>query len=406
MMDPHDDVELSDLEDDAFLPHRATRSLKGKSHNRFLRWVPPRMRAFLENMSRIRLVIITVIVFILLLVFISYWNGRLKDVSIPKQSLALSKELARNLSDTAIPEYVLTYAPLVFLDTGDEFYPSDMAAHVSNTHPTMNFTPVKDDPEGLTLDNLNTLNDLGGDSIYLTSTTLLTKLPNYLHGQKPDKKTLQTENAVSCVIALANKEDGILDAFYIYFYTFNDGPTALGRKVGNHLGDWEHNMIRFKNGEPQAIWYSQHEYGEAFTYDAVNKIGKRPIGFSAKGSHANYAVSGAHDLHALDEEIPAHIAFDQTSQGPLWDPTLSAYYYTYSSTNNKFAPANDKTPVNYLYFEGQWGDQEYLDSVEGQEEFHGFHKWTSGPQGPIFKHLDRKDVCLPRDGRCIIKESL
>jgi len=163
-------------------------------------------------------------------------------------------------------------------------------------------------------------------------------------------------------------------------------------------------MIRFKNGEPQAIWYSQHEYGEAFTYDAVNKIGKRPIGFSAKGSHANYAVSGAHDLHGLDEEIPAHIAFDHTSQGPLWDPTLSAYYYSYS--DDKFSPANDKTPVKYLYFEGQWGDQQYLDSVEGQEEFHGFHKWNSGPQGPIFKHLDRKSVCLPRDGGCIIKESL
>lgn len=59
----------------------------------------------------------------------------------------------------------------------------------------------------------------------------------------------------------------------------------------------EHNMIRFKDGEPQAIWYSQHEYGEAFTYDAVHKIGKRPIGFSAKGSHANYAASGSHDLH-------------------------------------------------------------------------------------------------------------
>lgn len=137
-----------------------------------------------------------------------------------------------------IANLTMNIAPLVFLDSGDEFYPSDMAAHVSNAHPTMNFTPVKDAPEGLTLDNLNDLNDLGGDSIYLTSTTLLTNLPNYLHGQKPDKKTLQTENAVSCVIALANKEDGILDAFYIYFYTFNDGPRALGHQVGNHLGDW------------------------------------------------------------------------------------------------------------------------------------------------------------------------
>lgn len=33
----------------------------------------------------------------------------------------------------------------------------------------------------------------------------------------------------------------------------------------------EHNMIRFKDGSPQAIWYSQHSNGEAFTYDCVEK---------------------------------------------------------------------------------------------------------------------------------------
>jgi len=160
---------------------------------------------------------------------------------------------------------IMDTAPLVFLDIGEEFYPSDMAAHVSNTHPTIDFTPVKDAPEGLTLDNLNDLNDLGGDKIYLTSTTLLTKLPNYLHGQKPDKKTLQTENAVSCVIAVANKDGGILDAFYIYFYTFNDGPTALGHKVGNHLGDWCVSGFEF------AFEYVADQVSKGAQYDPVQK---------------------------------------------------------------------------------------------------------------------------------------
>ena len=34
-------------------------------------------------------------------------------------------------------------------------------------------------------------------------------------------------------------------------------------------------MIRFENGQPKAIWYSQHANGEAFTYDAVEKDGRR-----------------------------------------------------------------------------------------------------------------------------------
>lgn len=66
-------------------------------------------------------------------------------------------------------------------------------------------------------------------------------------------------------------------------------------------------MIRFKDGVPQAVWYSQHEYGEAYTYEATLKIGKRPITFSAKGSHANYAVAMAHDLHDTSKCSQYHI---------------------------------------------------------------------------------------------------
>lgn len=51
-------------------------------------------------------------------------------------------------------------------------------------------------------------------------------------------------------------------------------------------------MIRFSNGVPQAIWYSQHAGGEAFTYAATEKQGKRPYAYSGKGSHAVYAIAG------------------------------------------------------------------------------------------------------------------
>jgi hypothetical protein len=67
-------------------------------------------------------------------------------------------------------------------------------------------------------------------------------------------------------------------------------------------------MIRFDHGEPKSIWYSQHAYGEAFTYEAVEKSEKRPIAYSAKGSHANYAVAGKHDLHATSiGSRPSHL---------------------------------------------------------------------------------------------------
>jgi len=181
-------------------------------------------------------------------------------------------------------------------------------------------------------------------------------------------------------------------------------------------------MVRFKHGKPKAVWFSQHEYGEAFSYKTVQKVGKRPLGFSARGSHANYAEAGKHDLHdqsmssstlAFDplthspvDDIPKRIVYDHTSEGLLWDPTLSAYYYMYDIATKKLTPAKKDSPTEYLEFSGKWGDQEYGDDVKGQENIYGFHKWTGGPQGPMFKNLDRKDVCLPNKPICIIRESL
>lgn len=161
---------------------------------------------------------------------------------------------------------------------------------------------------------MDTLNDLGGKDIYLTSNKSLEKTPKYLFGQAPSTKTLQTEKAISAVIIVVEKGNGVVDAFYMYFYTFNQGPSVYGFELGDHLGDWygyhgnffpdpadakfrEHNMVRFQDGLPTAVWYSQHDFGEAFAYAAVEKLEDRPISYSAKGSHANYAVAGKHDLH-------------------------------------------------------------------------------------------------------------
>jgi hypothetical protein len=129
-------------------------------------------------------------------------------------------------------------APFVFLDKDEKYFPSDLAAHLANTYPAVNFTRVSGAPEALTLDNLDVLKELGGEDIYLTSTSPLMDMPAFMAGQKPHPRTLQTTHATSCVVVVVEKGSGVVDAFYMYFYSFNDGPTALGRKVGNHLGDW------------------------------------------------------------------------------------------------------------------------------------------------------------------------
>jgi Vacuolar protein sorting-associated protein 62 len=113
----------------------------------------------------------------------------------------------------------------------------------------------------------------------------------------------RTATAASCAIIVndhASDTSGFVDVFYMYFYAFNYGTyiTVLNNPfvldpypIGNHVGDWEHTMIRFSSdGTPLEMWFSQHDNGEAFTYDALEKSGVRPVVYSANGSHANYAT--------------------------------------------------------------------------------------------------------------------
>ena len=143
----------------------------------------------------------------------------------------------------------------------------------------------------MTLSNLDALNPLGGTNVYLTSVDDITKNPAWLRGVEPDS-TGKTNSATSCAIVVNDHGSGEVDVFYMYFYAYNRGNVVLGQEIGDHVGDWEHNMIRFSNGVPQAIWYSQHNNGEAFTYSCVEKQGQRPVSYSANGSHANYAITG------------------------------------------------------------------------------------------------------------------
>jgi hypothetical protein len=139
---------------------------------------------------------------------------------------------------------------------------------------------------------------------------------------------------------------------------------------------------------------NREQYGQAFTYDSLSKSGSRPIIYSAIGSHANYAVPGLHR-----RVIDTANVDDFTSPGPIWDPTLSAYYYTYtpsSATNGTFIPSDSSTPIGWLYFEGQWGDEQYPDSDPRQVNFLNASiawKFESGPTGPMDKDLNRTDVC-------------
>ncbi|KAF5864414.1 Vacuolar protein sorting-associated protein 62 [Aspergillus alliaceus] len=204
------------------------------------------------------------------------------------------------------------------------------------------------------------------------------------------------------VLIVMDKGNGIIDAFWFYFYSFNLGNVVLNVRFGNHVGDWEHCLVRFHYGKPKALFFSAHSAGEAYSYEAVEKIGDRPVIYSAMGTHAMYATPGIHDYI-----LPWGLLHDQTDRGPLWDPLLNSHSYTYDYDNDAFlaSTSSPDSPTGWFYYNGHWGDKFYPLGDHRQYRFAGQYHYVNGPLGPRFKHLDRHKVCQgPDEEPCVIKD--
>lgn len=242
----------------------------------------------------------------------------------------------------------------------------------------------------------------------MTSNEGIQALPSWFNGVKPTADGSIGNARGSAIITVA-KPNNVLDAFYFFFYAYNQGDWVFNTpslEFGDHVGDWEHTMIRFVNEMPQAIWYSQHSSGEAFTYATVEKdSGIRPVVYSANGTHANYATSGIHDHTIPNFNLPVGPLEDHTDKGTRWDPILNAYTYSYDITTNTFVPYNGQDPIEWLEFSGNWGDAQLPDSTPGQIDIFGEAKYVGGPTGPADKDLARSAVC-PDGDACIIRPIL
>lgn len=211
-----------------------------------------------------------------------------------------------------IPQYVLDYAPLVHLFSEEHFWPCDMAEHLLHITPELNYTPIEDRLPPPNLTNLDMFNSYEkGRNVFLTSNDNVEERPDWLAGDKNipraiDNDTAPTSTSQSiirmaqaallknrkggrsdapAVLVVLNKGHGVVDAFWFYFYSYNLGNVVLNVRFGNHVGDWEHTLVRFQNGKPKAVFVSEHNFGSAYSYGAVEKIGKRVSRVNAASSN-------------------------------------------------------------------------------------------------------------------------
>ena len=82
-------------------------------------------------------------------------------------------------------------------------------------------------------------------------------------------------SSAPAVLIVVEKDEGVVDAFWFFFYSYNLGNSVFTFRFGNHVGDWEHATMRFYNGVPKVMFLSEHEGGKGFTYHAAEKYGKR-----------------------------------------------------------------------------------------------------------------------------------
>ncbi|KAL1993429.1 hypothetical protein VTN49DRAFT_3378 [Thermomyces lanuginosus] len=203
------------------------------------------------------------------------------------------------------------------------------------------------------------------------------------------------------VLIVVDKGHGVIDAFWFFFYSYNLGNMVLNVRFGNHVGDWEHCMVRFYHGRPKALFLSAHTAGEAFSYEAMEKRGKRPVIYSATGTHAMYATPGIHEYI-----LPWGLLHDETDRGPLWDPLQNIHSYTYNYLTDELNPSTQSptAPTEWFYFNGRWGDKFYPLGDRRQYRFGGQYHYVNGPLGPRFKHLGRRKVCQGRyRDSCVIR---
>ncbi|KAA1068368.1 Vacuolar protein sorting-associated protein 62, variant 2 [Puccinia graminis f. sp. tritici] len=196
---------------------------------------------------------------------------------------------------------------------------------------------------------------------------------------------------------------GWVDVFYLFFYSYNRGNYFNGNRFGDHVGDWENTMIRFKNGKPMYVAPEAHGgrvmLGDsAFNYNVLEHLNGRPVVYAANGTHGMYPQPGQQNYTGLPVAI-----YDVTDKGHLWDPTLNykSFFFSnehgFSYTADTPLKLQSRQRLGWLRFLGYWGDQKPELSNPHQTCIGTMCFYEGGPLGPQSKSLSRGWICGSSD---------
>lgn len=291
---------------------------------------------------------------------------------------------------TNIPKFVTDHSPVLYLYSEERYLPGSIEEYIRHF---MVSTKSRNITAPVCLSELTSMaNSWDVDSKkYLTCREQWYDNPPWLRGLSPRAEDGYVDAPATLIVV--EKPGDVVDAFWFYFYPFNLGPFVMGRgPFGNHLGDWEHTLTRFRGGKPELVWMSAHGGGTAYVWDSLERQDGRPALFSARGTHAQYVSRGRHS-----HDIPWHMLSDFTDRGSLWDPAKNYVAYTFDGTTLR--PANGSVEKreldwgDWLLYDGYWGNPQ-LDPDDLRQQWSPF-EWRiiDGPSGPLSKNLMRDKPC-------------
>ncbi|KAF7278863.1 hypothetical protein GWI33_007872 [Rhynchophorus ferrugineus] len=176
-----------------------------------------------------------------------------------------------------------------------------------------------------------------------------------------------------------SEESELLPSFqvtYWMFYPYNEGKEIcfLGkvpaplifskcfghyRKLGNHIGDWEHLCMTQAKSVAQVPTYPAY----------IRLQGGHPVLFAAKGSHGVWSAPGEHEF------IRVPRIRDKTDYGTPWKTWNSVEFHHFGRT--MIQP--------WMSFEGKWGNPKTKCIL--LKKF-GLCEYTEGPRGLLREHQD------------------
>ncbi|KAI9363911.1 hypothetical protein DFJ73DRAFT_939141, partial [Zopfochytrium polystomum] len=238
----------------------------------------------------------------------------------------------RDAASPAHAALAAQFAPLIVYHPDEKYFASSvdyMFPHYTLIN--ADGSAVANAPSPLTAQNLDFLNEAGTDAsgTYLAVSGSPAGDPNVPSGFEYLYSDVSTGTTAPIYAFVVPKDNSVIDIFYCR-WSLGKNIILLGY-VGDHVGDWEHIVVRTVNGNAVSVDFSAHSSGSGLGTLSVADSrlawsGSHPVGYTALGSHGIWPQTGSNTYKTI---AGIYKLTDETGNGAQWETWNNVYAVDY-----------------------------------------------------------------------------